>query len=199
MRVLLLLVLFACSVACAPSPVGLLDAGPDDVPGLEVAADAAVAADAPPDAGPDAFEAPPPPDVAVAVDAAPEASTDAPTAPDARAAELVARLEGLVRRPPSRPPPSPRARSLSLLLTPRLLSLHRSFLFCFSFLHFIQIMFKISPGRGGKMAEFVSSKIIPIDLNIWRKGNPFKNTAISILINALIYVIHVLRVNFIRV
>ncbi len=72
--------------------MGLLDAGPDDVPGLEVAADVAVAVDAPPDAGPDAFEAPPPPDVAVAVDAAPEAGADAPTAPDARAAELVARV-----------------------------------------------------------------------------------------------------------
>lgn len=68
-----LLVLLWCSVVgCAPSPVGLLDAGPDDVPGLEVAPDdVPVAVDAPPDAGPDAFEAPPPPDVAVAVDARP--------------------------------------------------------------------------------------------------------------------------------
>ena len=73
-----LLVLLWCSVlGCAPAPVGILDAGPDDVPGLEVAPDdVPVAVDAPPDAGPDAFEAPPPPDVAVAVDAAPDAPTE---------------------------------------------------------------------------------------------------------------------------
>lgn len=76
-----LLVLLWCSVlGCAPAPVGLLDAGPDDVAAVGDAPDVAVAVDAAADAGSDAPEAPPPPDVAVAVDA-PD---------DARAAELAA-------------------------------------------------------------------------------------------------------------
>lgn len=97
LRALLLLLVTCSALACAPSGVivviaeaGAPEAGPpaDAAPDVvsDAAVDVAVAGAAPADAGPDASEAPPPPDVAVG-DAAPDVVSDAP-----RSGELVVRV-----------------------------------------------------------------------------------------------------------